>query len=69
MKLTHPLIVAGLILFAPPAQAQLLPAPGAILPPVLDRVDGLLEQGSLDRLSPARLADPASVDPVSVDTV
>lgn len=57
MKLTHLLIVAGMILLAPPAQAQLLPAPSAILPPVLDRVDGLLEPGSLDRLSPARLAD------------
>lgn len=68
MKFTRPWIVAGLLLTAPGAQAQLLPATGGtlgqvsgpvggIVPQVLDRVDGALDQAGLDQLSPARLAD------------
>ncbi|MFB9049569.1 S8 family serine peptidase [Sphingobium indicum] len=68
MKFTRPWIVAGLLLTAPGAQAQLLPAPGGALgqvsgqaggvaPHVLDRVEGRLDQAGIDRLSPARLAD------------
>lgn len=64
MKFARPWIVAGLLLTAPGAQAQLLPQPGAalgqvggVVPGVLDRVEGTLDQAGLDRLSPARLAD------------
>ncbi|UZW53659.1 S8 family serine peptidase [Sphingobium sp. JS3065] len=64
MKFARPWIVAGLLLTAPGAQAQLLPSPGGtlgqvggVVPDVLDRVEGRLDQAGLDRLSPARLAD------------
>lgn len=57
-------IVAGLLLTAPGAEAQLLSAPGqalgqvgGVVPNVLDRVEGTLDQAGLDGLSPARLAD------------
>lgn len=61
MKFARPWIVAGLLLTAPGAQAQLLPSPGqtlgqvgGIVPGMLDRVEGTLDQSGL---SPARLAD------------
>lgn len=60
MKLIRPWMMAGLILMAPGAQAQLLGGGGPIgqvVPDLLDRVDGVLDQSGLDRLSPARLAD------------
>lgn len=64
MKFARSWIVAGLLLTAPGAQAQLLSSPGGALgqvggvaPNVLDRVEGTLDQAGLDRLSPARLAD------------
>ncbi|WP_373886300.1 S8 family serine peptidase [Sphingobium sp. CFD-2] len=68
MKFARRWIVAGLLLTAPGAQAQLLPSPGSalgqvsgqaggIVPHVMDRVEGTLDQAGLDRLSPARLAD------------
>ncbi|HKY80599.1 MAG TPA: S8 family serine peptidase, partial [Sphingobium sp.] len=63
MKFTRPWIVAGLLL-AGPTQAQLLPSPGGalnsvggVVPDVLDRVEGRLDQTGLDQLSPARLAE------------
>lgn len=66
MKFARPWIVAGLLLTAPGAQAQLLPSPGSalgqvggVVPNVLDRVEGTLDQvgnqTGLNRLSPARL--------------
>ncbi|WP_313392346.1 S8 family serine peptidase [Sphingobium yanoikuyae] len=70
MRWTRPLLIAGLWLAAPGAQAQLLPAPaasalgggalggvGQVLPDTLDRLGGIVDQSGLDRLSPARLAD------------
>lgn len=59
MKLTRPWMIAGLILIAPGAQAQLLGGGpvGQVVPDVLDRVGGVVEGSGLDRLSPARLAD------------
>ncbi|NML90103.1 MULTISPECIES: S8 family serine peptidase [unclassified Sphingobium] len=64
MKFARPWIVAGLLLTAPGAQAQLLSSSGnalgqvgGIVPNVLNRVEGTLDQSGLDRLSPARLAD------------
>ncbi len=61
MKFAHPWIVAGLLLTAPGAQAQLLRSPGEALGQVGGVVPGLLDrvEGTLDRtgLSPARLAD------------
>jgi len=58
MRLTRPWMIAGLILIAPGAQAQLLGGPvGQVVPDVLDRVGGVVEGSGLDRLSPARLAD------------
>lgn len=64
MKFARPWIIAGLLLTAPGAQAQLLQTPGGtlgqvggVVPGVLDRVEGTLDQAGLERLSPARLAD------------
>ena len=60
MKLTRPWMIAGLMLIAPGAQAQLLGGSGPVgqvVPDVLNRVDGLVEGSGLERLSPARLAD------------
>ncbi|PJG49270.1 serine protease [Sphingobium sp. LB126] len=64
MRFARPWIVAGLLLSAPGAQAQLLPSPGTslgqvggVVPGILDRVEGTLDQAGLDRLSPARLTD------------
>lgn len=60
MKLTRPWMIAGLILIAPGAQAQLLSDPGnlgRVVPDVLGRVGGAVDATGLDRLSPARLAD------------
>ncbi|WP_150290254.1 S8 family serine peptidase [Sphingobium estronivorans] len=70
MKFARPLILAGLLLTAPGAQAQLLPSPReawdqvggqvrGMAPGVLDRVESTLDQTRLDQtgLSPARLAD------------
>jgi Subtilase family len=70
MRWTRPLLITGLWLAAPGAQAQLLPAPaagalgggalggvGQIVPDTLDRLGGIVDQSGLDRLSPARLAD------------
>ncbi len=61
MPLTRAYILAGIALMAggiPGAQAQLLPAPGAlgqVVPDVLNRVGGVMDQTGLDQLSPARL--------------
>jgi len=59
MKFARPWIIAGLLLSASGAQAQLLPSPrqalgqiGGVMPDVLERTEG-----ALDRLSPAQLAD------------
>ncbi|MCI4589691.1 S8 family serine peptidase [Sphingobium sp. BYY-5] len=57
MKLTRPWMIAGLILIAPGAQAQLLPQVGQVVPDLLDRVEGAIDATGLDRLSPTRLAD------------
>ncbi|QCB38701.1 serine protease [Sphingobium sp. PAMC28499] len=70
MRWTRPLLIAGLWLAAPGAQAQLLPAPaasalgggalggvGQVLPDTLDRLGGIVDQSGLDKLSPARLTD------------
>ena len=60
MKLTRPWMIAGLMLIAPGAQAQLLGGSGPVgqvVPDVLNRVDRLVEGSGLERLSPARLAD------------
>lgn len=64
MKFARPWIVAGLLLAGPGAQAQLMPSPGGalgqiggVVPGVLDRVEGTLDQAGLDRLAPARLAE------------
>lgn len=64
MKLTRPWMIAGLILIAPGAQAQLLPGGGGglngvgqVVPDLLGRVEGAVDATGLDRLSPARLAD------------
>ncbi|WP_313801354.1 S8 family serine peptidase [Sphingobium sp.] len=64
MKFARPWIVAGLLLTAPGAQAQLLSSPGSglgqvggVVPNVLDRVEGTLDQAGLEQLSPVRLAD------------
>ncbi|NWK95543.1 serine protease [Sphingobium lactosutens] len=67
MKLTRPWMIAGLILIAPGAQAQLLPGGGGlngvgqVAPDLLGRVDGAVDAAGLDRLSPARLADRLAV--------
>lgn len=58
MRLTRPWMIAGLILIAPGAQAQLLGGPvGQVVPDLLDQVGGVIESSGLERLSPARLAD------------
>lgn len=64
MKFARPWIIAGLLLTPPGAQAQLLPSPGGtlgqvggVVPDVLGRVEGALDQTGLDGLSPVRLAD------------
>jgi subtilisin family serine protease len=57
MKLMRPWMVAGLILMAPGAQAQLLPNVGQAVPDLLGRVEGTIDATGLDRLSPARIAD------------
>ncbi len=64
MKFARPWIIAGLLLTAPGAEAQLLPSPGqalgqvgGVVPNVLDRVEGALDHTGLDRLSPVQLAD------------
>jgi hypothetical protein len=61
MLLTRAHILAGIALMAggiPGAQAQLLPAPGTlgqVVPDVLDRVGGVVDQAGLDQLTPTRL--------------
>lgn len=65
MRMPRPWIIAGLMLIAPTASgAQLLPSPGAglgavrqVVPGLIDRAEGALDQAGLDRLSPAQLAD------------
>ncbi|RYM13253.1 MULTISPECIES: S8 family serine peptidase [Sphingobium] len=65
MKLTHPWMIAGMMLIAPSAtQAQLLPggggglgAVGQAVPDIMDQLGGAVDAADLDRLSPARLAD------------
>lgn len=58
MRLTRRWMIAGLILIAPGAQAQLLGGPvGQVVPDLLDQVGGVIESSGLERLSPARLAD------------
>ncbi|HUD92469.1 S8 family serine peptidase [Sphingobium sp.] len=63
MKLTRPWMIAGIILIAPGAQAQLLPGGGGlngvgqVVPDLLGRVEGAVDAIGLDRLSTARLAN------------
>ena len=64
MRLGRTWIAVGLLLAGPGAQAQLLPAPGGglgqtagVVPDLLNRVDGTLDEAGLDRLNPARLAE------------
>ncbi|MBJ7378239.1 MAG: serine protease, partial [Sphingobium sp.] len=60
MKLTHPWMIAGMMLIAPSAtHAQLLPggggglgAVGQAVPDIMDQLGGAVDAADLDRLSP-----------------